>query len=492
MIREKRERKRGLRLSILLMALLLIFTMSTVNAEAAGRVSLTKTTLTLKKGKSYTLKLRNNKSKVRWSSSRKSVAVVSSKGKVTAKGKGNAVITAKVGANTYKCRVTVTQPVTKVSLSKKSYKMNVGSSVTLTALTRPTNANNRAVRWTTSNKNVATVTSRGKITAKAKGTAVITAKAADGSGKKATCKVTVSGAKNVKVSSLQLNKTEVYIEEGKSIDLSCTVSPNNATNPKLIWSSNDRSVATVNYAGKVTGLKANRSTKVVARTMDGSNKKAVCIIRVKKKGTLSGNTDSPTNSGTGTTVKPGQITAANLLAALEKMSQRVQQDAKNGKAWTYRDKEVHTWSQALSSGSYWCNCAMLARWGLKEIGAIKAGTVFYDLNPSKGDTLFFYGKTAAAKAAAKADLEKYCTIITVNKTPAQLLKEGNLKPGDICTWKGIAHTNVYAGNGYWYDAGRFAGSNGSYVGGTFKFTTFGPAKTMGMDSAKIDKIIRIK
>ncbi len=76
-------------------------------ASKSKKVALNKTKLTLYTGKSYTLKLKNNKKKVKWSSSKTNIATVSSKGKVKAKKAGKTTITAKVGKKKYKCKVTV-------------------------------------------------------------------------------------------------------------------------------------------------------------------------------------------------------------------------------------------------------------------------------------------------------------------------------------------------------------------------------------------------
>ena len=86
---------------------LCIFMAPTTKSAAKKKVSLTKTKLTLTIGKTYKLKLKNNKKKVKWTSSKKSVATVTSKGKVTAKKVGTATITAKVGKKKYKCKLTV-------------------------------------------------------------------------------------------------------------------------------------------------------------------------------------------------------------------------------------------------------------------------------------------------------------------------------------------------------------------------------------------------
>lgn len=97
----------------ILLVLVVVLTLSPIQANAAKKVKLNKSKLSLYVGKSYKLKLKNNKSKVKWSSSKKTVATVSSKGKVKAKKKGTCKITARVGKKKYVCKVTVKKKVSK-------------------------------------------------------------------------------------------------------------------------------------------------------------------------------------------------------------------------------------------------------------------------------------------------------------------------------------------------------------------------------------------
>ena len=83
--------------------------------------------------------------------------------------------------------------VSQITLNKTSTSISVGNSETLTATVAPGNAANKALNWASSNEDVATVAPDGTVTAVKVGTATITATAADGSGKSATCKVTVTG-----------------------------------------------------------------------------------------------------------------------------------------------------------------------------------------------------------------------------------------------------------------------------------------------------------
>ena len=174
----------------------------TVNYKVTG-VSLDKTSLNLNPGKEGTLTATITPSNatnqnVTWKSSDTKVATVDN-GLVTAVAEGTATITVTTadGGKTATCEVTVTQPaktpVTSVTLDKTSLTLDVGDTETLTATVKPDNATNKAVTWSTSNKNVATVDQNGNVKAVGAGTATITAAASDGSGKTATCEVTVNG-----------------------------------------------------------------------------------------------------------------------------------------------------------------------------------------------------------------------------------------------------------------------------------------------------------
>jgi uncharacterized protein YjdB len=168
----------------------------TVTTPVTG-VKLDAKTKTIAKGKSVTLKATVSPADatdkaVTWKSSNTKVATVSSNGKVTAKKVGTATITCttKDGKKTYTCKITVKTPVTKVKLSKNKATLKKGKSLKLKATVTPSKAYQK-VTWKSSNTKVATVSSSGKVTAKKKGTATITCTAADGSGKKVTCKITV-------------------------------------------------------------------------------------------------------------------------------------------------------------------------------------------------------------------------------------------------------------------------------------------------------------
>ena len=167
-------------------------------------VTLDKDSLTLTEGNTAqltaTVKPDNATNKnVTWTSSDETVATVTD-GLVTALKEGTATITVTTedGSKTATCAVTVTAatvPVTGVTLSQTQaslYYNRTPNTLTLTATVAPDNATNQAVTWTSSDSTVAAVDQNGVVTALARGTAVITATAADGRGASASCTVTVS------------------------------------------------------------------------------------------------------------------------------------------------------------------------------------------------------------------------------------------------------------------------------------------------------------
>ena len=166
-----------------------------------------------------------------WKSGNPGVAAVNNNGKVTAAAKGTAVIKAAAndGSGVFaECKITVRQPVTSLTLNKTSLTVNKGATSTLSATAGPSDANNKTVKWTTSDSSVATVSSAGEVKGVKRGTATITATAADGSGKKATCSVTVKQP----VTSLTLNKTALTLNNGKTATLTATVGPSNEMDDK--------------------------------------------------------------------------------------------------------------------------------------------------------------------------------------------------------------------------------------------------------------------
>ncbi len=248
----------------------------------------------LAKGKKVTLKTTvtpknaTNKS-VTWSSSNQKVAKVSQKGVVTAVKKGTANITAKakdgskVKSKVYKITV-VDHAVKKVSLKTENKTVAAGKKATIKATISTTGKNaNKTLKWSTSNKKYATVSSKGVVTTKKAGagkTVKITAQATDGSNKKASIsiKIVKHAVKSVKLSGSK------SVKAGKKVTIKATVKTTGKTaSKKLVWSTSNKKYATVSSKGVVSTKKAGKgkTVTITAKATDGSGKKGTIKIKMK-------------------------------------------------------------------------------------------------------------------------------------------------------------------------------------------------------------------
>ena len=167
--------------------------------------------------------------------------------------------------------------VTGITLSQTSVELTEGESTRITATISPSNATNKTVIWSSDNSYV--TVSDGTITGAKPCTATVTAKSDDG-GKTATCQVRVI-SRVISVSSISLDKTSLTMTEGETQSLTATVTPDNATDKSLSWSSSNNSVATISSDGQVTAVSAGSAT-ITVKTNDGG-KTATCTVTVKAK-----------------------------------------------------------------------------------------------------------------------------------------------------------------------------------------------------------------
>ena len=232
--------------------------------------------------------------KVTWSSSDESIATVDQNGKVIAVKEGTAIITVTTedGGKTATCTVTVTAkeepdpiPVIGVTLDKTELALIEGETAELVATVTPDDADNKNVIWSSSDESIATVDQNGKVIAIKEGTAIITVTTEDG-GKTATCTVTVTAKEEpepdpIPVDDVTLNVDSMELEEGETGQLIATVTPDDADNKKVTWSSSDESIATVDQNGKVTAIK--EGTAIITVTTEDGGKTDTCTVTVTAK-----------------------------------------------------------------------------------------------------------------------------------------------------------------------------------------------------------------
>lgn len=271
-------------LALTLIVSSLVIMPANVNA-ATAKITLKSKKATVYVGKTTTIKVKKvtglKNKKVTYKSSNKKVATVTKKGKVTGKAAGKATITVTSKANKKvkaKFNVTVKQQVTGIQTASKLV-LQKGKSAKLSYAVSPSNAANKKVKFSSSNKKVATVNKNGKISAKKVGTANITVKSADGQ-TKAKVKVTVK-KKVTAVKSIALDKKALTLEPGVTEQVKATVTPAKATAQDVYWVSKNAGIATVNKKGKITA-KAEGTVKITAYATDNSGKKATVTVTVKK------------------------------------------------------------------------------------------------------------------------------------------------------------------------------------------------------------------
>ena len=226
---------------------------------------------------------------VTWKSSDKTIATVSSSGKVTGVKSGVVTITCTSVATGAKatCKVTVGT----IALNKKEVIVRKNKSVTLKPTVYPTTLEDKSVKWKSSDKTIATVSSSGKVTGVKTGVVTITC-TSNATGLSTTCKVTVG--------TIALNKKEVIVRKKKTVTLTPTVYPTSLEDKSVTWKSSDESVATVSSDGVVTGIKSGVIT--ITCTSNATGLSTTCKVTVA---TIALNKSSVTlTEGMKVTLKP--------------------------------------------------------------------------------------------------------------------------------------------------------------------------------------------
>ena len=162
----------------------------------------------------------------------------------------------------------------RVYLNMISMDLIIGQSETLQVTISPSTASGNTLQWSSAIPSVATVNQNGKVTAVSEGTTIISVSTEDGR-EMATCTVTV---RFQHVETISLDKTNLQLYVGKTATLAATVSPSNANNLAVTWSSSNPEVASVNENGVVTAISEGNAT-ITASSVDG-NKTATCAVSV--------------------------------------------------------------------------------------------------------------------------------------------------------------------------------------------------------------------
>ena len=261
--------------AIYLMALLLCA--CSEDEPVVTGISLDKSELTLKIGESYQFKLSHmplkaKSPKCQWYLSKYypncegcesyEVGTIDQNGLFTAIRDGEVYVTVFTLEDydpvTYKsydatCKVTVLPiEATSLTLNNTEEIMNIGETISLEAKIEPENTTHKDVKWESNNPNIVSVRNdevfggKAVVTALQEGEAIITASVGSIT---ATCKITVNPTKLEGISFDQAEKT---VKEGESFVLTPVFTPENASNKKVIWTSSNQSIATVDQAGKVS------------------------------------------------------------------------------------------------------------------------------------------------------------------------------------------------------------------------------------------------
>ncbi len=174
------------------------------------------------------------------------------------------------------CDKTVYVTGVRLDRSSLTLQLNNGTkSERLTATVEPEDAENQSVTWKSSATEVAEV-NEGVVTAVSVGTATITVTTLDGS-YSASCEVTVEKG-TIYVSGITLDKSEICLTPGESSKLTATVTPPDATDASVVWSSGDENVATVDNTGKVTAV--GKGETIITATTTGQGLTATCKVTV--------------------------------------------------------------------------------------------------------------------------------------------------------------------------------------------------------------------
>ena len=218
------------------------------------------------KAKVYPINLPDKK--ITWKSSDENIAKIDSGGNITAQNPGKAKLTAMLYSQKKSATATlsVRQPVTGIFMPTSTITLYTGGEGRLLQTEIfPKNATNQNITWKSKNTKIARVDENGRVKPVGVGMTEITATTEDG-GFEAKCFVNVVNS-YVDVQTLSVKNTDAMtIKVGDSVNAIVTVSPSNARNKTLKWSSDDTKIATVSQAGRIRGVSVGTANITVETT----------------------------------------------------------------------------------------------------------------------------------------------------------------------------------------------------------------------------------
>ena len=218
------------------------------------------------KAKVYPINLPDKK--ITWKSSDDNIANIDSGGNITAQNPGKATLTAMLYSQKKSATATlsVRQPVTGIFMPTSTITLYTGGEGRLLQTEIfPKNATNQNITWKSKNTKIARVDENGRVKPVGVGMTEITATTEDG-GFEAKCFVNVVNS-YVDVQTLSVKNTDAMtIKVGDSVNAIVTVSPSNARNKTLKWSSDDTKIATVSQAGRIRGVSVGTANITVETT----------------------------------------------------------------------------------------------------------------------------------------------------------------------------------------------------------------------------------
>ncbi len=178
---------------------------------------------------------------------------------------------------TLQYRIVVIQPVNRISVTASEKSVAVGSSMTLGASFAPEDATRKHAIWSSADERIATVDENGTVTGVKRGNVRIVATATDGSNIRANISIQVTQ----NAEEIDLDKTELTVDIGRTGMLKATVLPKDTENKKVIWSSSDDSIATVNNQGRITAVSLGQC-EIICQSQTNGEVRTKAVVHVQQ------------------------------------------------------------------------------------------------------------------------------------------------------------------------------------------------------------------